>query len=81
MSDPFESRLTECLDTINNSLPVDEILARYPEDAAALRGALAVADALSELAFEPDATTQLASRRVFLARANVMAAARRGAIR
>ena len=70
MSEQFEVRLQECLDALDEwgqDARLESILARYPEDAPALREALRLAGALAALDMQPDAAAQTASRREFVA--------------
>jgi hypothetical protein len=72
MSEQFEARLVECLDALETPQPgagIEEILARYPDDAPALRRALAVAGALAEFDVQPSAGAEDESRRRLLAAA------------
>lgn len=70
MSEQFEARLQECLDALDEwgqEAELEAILARYPEDAAALRQVLRLTGALAALDMQPDAAAQERSRREFLA--------------
>lgn len=70
MNEQFEIHLMECLDALEERGPgasLDDILARYPEDAPALRGALRAAAALSALDMQPEPAAQAGSRQAFLA--------------
>lgn len=65
----IESRLIEGLAALDRGEPLDRVLARYPEDADALRPLLAVASALPDLALQARPEAQAASRSHFLAAA------------
>lgn len=71
MSDPaFETRLIECLDALESGQPLDEILARFPQDADRLRPLLRTAAALHDYRTPrhlPHAQSE--SRRAFLSAA------------
>jgi hypothetical protein len=69
MDNNFEIKLIECLDLLESGEPIEQILARYPDDAVVLRPLLETAVALPALRFEPSPTAQARSRRAFLNRA------------
>lgn len=78
----FEARLIECLSALENNEPVEQILARYPEDVQRLRPILQVAAALPGLVIEPRPEPQENSRRKLLAAAEMLASSEhRGARR
>ncbi len=68
----FETKLIECLDALENHEPIDQILARYPEDATRLRPMLATAGALPTLRMEPSEAVKAKSRGTFLSQARAL---------
>lgn len=73
MTEQFEAELIACLEALEANQPIDSILARYPQDAPALRQALAVAHALPALDLGPDEAAQAEARQAFLAQAESLA--------
>jgi hypothetical protein len=76
MDSALEIKLIECLDALESGEALEQILARYPQDAAALRPALETALALPRLQIEPSLAAKSASRDAFLSHANAMRKAR-----
>ncbi|HEY4722431.1 MAG TPA: hypothetical protein VII92_11320, partial [Anaerolineae bacterium] len=68
----FETKLIECLEALEHHEPIDQILARYPEDAMQLRPMLATADALPTLRMEPSEAVKTKSRETFLSQARAL---------
>jgi hypothetical protein len=62
----FEALLIECLDALEAGEPVEQILARYPQDAAGLRPLLHTALALENAALEPSPEGERRSRDAML---------------
>ena len=81
MDDALETKLIECLSAIDGGESIDQVLARYPDDAARLRPMLDVAAALPAIRMQPSQAAKQASRARFLAQAAALrgeAPARRG---
>lgn len=76
MNESMEMILIEALDLMEKGLSVEEITARYPDEAAELRPFLLTAAALSNLASQPTLMAEQQSRRAFLATADRVAAQR-----
>jgi hypothetical protein len=72
MDNNLEIKLIDCLDALDAGEPINQILARYPADAATLRPMLETAAALPALALQPSPSAQISSRRAFLNRAAEM---------
>lgn len=68
----FEARLIEALSALEAGDPVEAILARYPDDAEALRPHLQMALALSQMSLRPSAAARARSHIAFLAAAEEM---------
>lgn len=77
MNGALEQKLIECLDALDHGRPVDQILARYPDDAVALRPMLETAVQLGQLKAAPSAAAKNASRQTFLAQAAALQSAPR----
>lgn len=75
----IEARLIEGLAALDRGEPLDLVLARFPEDADALRPLLTVASTLPDLALQARPEAQAASRRNFLAAAAAIPAPASGA--
>jgi hypothetical protein len=71
----FEDLLDEALEALAAGEQVEDILARYPDAADALRPVLETYAALAGVRLSPDRQAQAASRREFLAEAEQLAAA------
>jgi hypothetical protein len=69
MDAALETKLIECLSALDSGEPLEQILSRYPEDAAQLRPLLQTAAALPALRLEPSQAAKATSRRAFLAQA------------
>lgn len=72
MDSALEIKLIDCLDALESGEALDQILARYPQDAAALRPALETALALPRLQVEPSLAARAASRDAFLSQADAL---------
>jgi hypothetical protein len=70
MNESLELALIEALDLLEQGLSVDDVAARFPEQADELRPFLLTAAALPRLATQPALTTEQNSRRAFLAAAD-----------
>ena len=70
MDSQLEAKLIECLSALEQHESIDQILARYPQDAARLRPMLEVAVALPTLQMTPSEATQAQAREAFLAQAS-----------
>ena len=68
----FETKLIECLNALEKHEPIDQILARYPKDAAQLRPMLVTADALPTLRIEPSEAVKTKAREAFLSQAKAL---------
>jgi len=77
MDAALETQLIECLSALESGEPIEQILARYPEDATRLRPMLETAVALPALRMEPSQEVKSKSRKAFL----VQAAALSGTVR
>ncbi|HEY4689726.1 MAG TPA: DUF5666 domain-containing protein [Anaerolineae bacterium] len=80
MDAQLEWKLIECLAALENGESLEQILLRYPEEAARLQPMLAVAASLPALRMEPSQEARLKSRKAFLAQAAALEA-RRGPAR
>ena len=78
MDADFETKLIECLTALERHEPIEQILARYPAEAAQLRPILNTAAALAALRMQPSEATKIKSRQAFL---NQAAAARQASQR
>jgi hypothetical protein len=76
MNETTERILIEALDLLEQGASLDEIIARYPAQAADLRPFLLTAAALGNLANQPTVTAEARSKRAFLAAADQAAAER-----
>jgi hypothetical protein len=65
----FEVKVIECLTALEQSESIEQILARYPRDAAQLRPILLTARALPRFRMEPSEAAKMKARRAFLAQA------------
>lgn len=72
MDAQLEVKLIECLDALAQGDSVEQILARYPQDAAQLRPLLQTAAGLPALRMEPSEAMKMSSRRKFMAQADVL---------
>lgn len=75
MNNALEQKLIECLDALEHGRSVEQILARYPDDAAALRPMLETAVQLGQLKLAPSTAARNTSRKAFLAQAAAQQAA------
>lgn len=66
MNDTTETILMEALDLLEQGMTADEIIARYPAQAAELRPFLLTATTLGNLAHQPPLAAQAQSKRAFL---------------
>jgi len=66
MDATFEALLITCLDALDRGDPIEDILRRYPAQAAELRPILATAGDLAGLELAPTRAAESASRRQFL---------------
>jgi cell division septation protein DedD len=73
MDAEFETKLIECLTALEQRESIDEVLARYPNDAAQLRPILETTALLPTFRMEPSEAMKMKSRQSFL---NQAAAAR-----
>ncbi len=71
MDKSFETRLIEALEALEAGEPLEQVLARYPDEAASLRPILEMALALPALRQEPPPHAEARSRRTFLQTARV----------
>ncbi|MBK7893527.1 MAG: hypothetical protein IPJ90_01225 [Anaerolineaceae bacterium] len=69
MNDVSESVLQESLDLLEQGLPIEQILARYPDHVAALRPFLQTALQLATVAPQPSLAAKQRSQKAFLAHA------------
>ena len=69
MEAELEIKLIDCLSALERGEALEQVLSRYPDDAARLRPMLQVAAALPASRIEPSQAARLASREAFLARA------------
>ncbi|GAB4283348.1 MAG: hypothetical protein Kow0080_37340 [Candidatus Promineifilaceae bacterium] len=69
MNEKFEAKIIDCLDALERGDSVETILARYPQDAHALRPILETAVSLTQLNVQPMLSAQAKSRDRFLAEA------------
>lgn len=74
MDAQFEAKLIECLSALDDGQSIEQVLARYPGDAAELRPILMTAGRLSAFRMEPSEAQKMKSRRAFLAQAQVLQA-------
>lgn len=74
MSDKDEKLLIECLDALDRGELPEQILARYPQDAARLRPMLQTAVQLRRLSLQPTRAAQMKSKEAFLASAAALKA-------
>lgn len=72
LNESLEHVILEALDLLEGGAGVEEILARYPAEAAELRPYLLTAARLATLATQPSLTAERATRRGFLAAAEAM---------
>lgn len=72
MNESLEHVILAALDLLEGGAGVEEILARYPAEAAELRPYLLTAARLATLATQPSLTAERATRRGFLAAAEAM---------
>lgn len=77
MDKTFEMRLIEALDALEAGEPLEQVLARYPDDAAVLRPILETAAVLPTLRQEPPPLAEARSRRAFLQTARMFQPAAR----
>ena len=76
MNETMERILIEALDLLEQGASIDEIIARYPAQAADLRPFLLTAASLGNLANQPTVTAEARSKRSFLGAADQAAAER-----
>jgi hypothetical protein len=69
MDAQLEVKLIECLDALAQGESIEQILARYPQDAAQLRPLLQTAAGLPALRMEPSEAVKMRSRQKFMAQA------------
>ncbi|MCA9939341.1 MAG: hypothetical protein KC418_11895, partial [Anaerolineales bacterium] len=72
MDRAFEAKLIDALDALEQGASLAEILARYPEDAAALGPMLETAQHLAQIKLAPSTAAKNRSRQAFLAEAEAM---------
>lgn len=72
----MDALLIYCLDELEAGVPVAEILARFPEQAAVIRPLLETAVSLEQVVPEPPPKAQAASQDLFLSHARAMKKAR-----
>jgi len=72
LNESLEHVILTALDLLEGGVGVEEILARYPAEAAELRPYLLTAAQLATLATQPSVTAERATRRDFLAAAEAM---------
>ncbi|GAB4149974.1 MAG: hypothetical protein Fur0021_11800 [Candidatus Promineifilaceae bacterium] len=77
MNSALEQKLIECLDALDSGWSVEQILARYPDDAAALRPMLETAVQLGQLKVAPATVAQNKSKQAFLKQAAALQSAPR----
>jgi Domain of unknown function (DUF5667)/Domain of unknown function (DUF5666) len=69
MDTQLETKFIECLSALDQGEAIDQILARYPDDAAKLRPLLITAQSMPALRMEPSEAVKLKSREAFLGQA------------
>ena len=67
METRLEAKLIECLSALDQGESIDQVLARYPDDAPQLRRLLLTAQALPSLRLEPSEAMKLKSREAAVA--------------
>ncbi len=72
MDAQFEAKLIDCLDTLAQGQTVEQVLARYPNEAAQLRPMLETAQALPALRMQPSEAARMKSHQQFLAQADLL---------
>lgn len=72
MDAQLEVKLIECLDALAQGESSEQILARYPQDAAQLRPLLQIAAGLPALRMEPSEAVKMRSRQKFIAQADML---------
>ena len=72
MDAQLEVKLIQCLDALAQGEPVEQILTRYPQEAAQLRPLLQTAAGLPALRMEPSEAVKMRSRQKFLAQADML---------
>jgi uncharacterized membrane protein YgcG len=72
MDAQLETKLINCLSALESGESLEQILSRYPEDAAHLRVLLEIAASLPLVRLEASPVAQVASRRAFLAEAQMI---------
>ncbi len=72
MDAELETQLIECLDALAQGQSIEQILARYPANAAQLRPLLTTAQALPALRMQPSEAAKMRSRQKFLAQADTL---------
>ncbi|HET7377339.1 MAG TPA: DUF5666 domain-containing protein, partial [Anaerolineae bacterium] len=77
METRLEEKLIECLSALDQGESIDQVLARYPDDAPQLRRLLLTAQALPSLRLEPSEATKLKSREAFLKQASTLRQSKR----
>lgn len=77
MNSALEQKLIECLDALDSGRSVEQILARYPDDVAALRPMLETAMQLGQLRVAPSTAAQNKSKHAFLKQAAALQSAPR----
>lgn len=77
METRLEAKLIECLSALDQGESIDQVLARYPDDAPQLRRLLLTAQALPSLRLEPSEAMKLKSREAFLKQASALRQSKR----
>ena len=72
MDAQFEATLIDCLDALAQGQSVEQVLARYPGDAAQLRPILETAQTLPTLRMQPSEADKMKSRQNFLAQGEAL---------
>jgi hypothetical protein len=72
MDAQLEVKLIECLDALAQGKSVEQILARYPQEAAQLRPLLQTAAGLPALRMEPSEAVKMRSRQKFMEQADML---------
>lgn len=80
MDTRLEAKFIECLSALDQGEAIDQILARYPDDAAKLRPLLITAQSIPALRMEPSEAVKMKSRDAFLQQAAALRQSKRRAI-
>ncbi|HZY44882.1 MAG TPA: DUF5666 domain-containing protein [Anaerolineae bacterium] len=80
MDTRLEAKFIECLSALDQGEAIDQILARYPDDAAKLRPLLITAQSIPALRMEPSEAVKMKSRDAFLQQAAALRQSKRRVI-